>query len=1097
MKKKFCFDRDWKFSGLIKLLKVMRLTVFLLLVSVAGVLANKSYSQTKMLNLNMHEATVKEVLKSIEDQSEFYFLYSENLIDVERKVNITIENKKVEQVLNLIFEGTGVEYSIRDHFIVLTTPEESTGELDVLQQPKTISGKVTDSSGLPLPGVSVIIKGTTQGAVTNADGEYSLVNVPENTILQFSFVGMKTQEVPVGSQTTINISMVEEAIGLEEVVAIGYGTMKKSDLTGAVSSVKSEELNSFPTNNLSQALQGRSTGIHVQQNSGAPGSAIQIRIRGTNSIQGSNEPLWIIDGFPGDQSLLNSSDIESIEILKDASATAIYGSRGANGVILVTTKRGREGKTKIDYQGGFSIQTIRKKMDLMNAKEYAQFYNIFWENTKGAEYFSQNEIDNFGESTDWQDIVFRAAPVHNHSLTVSGGNNKTQFSVGTSYLDQGGIIETNDYRRIVLRSNVNHEISDKFNISFNTILSRIDNNPVNDSRILLAALSAAPTVDPYDEDGDYTDLNTIYAFSPDNLYNPEADFNEVSNLQVTNRVMANVSLLYKPIDGLSIKISGNVSNTDYRSDSYTGVDYPTSSGGASISSNRSLHLNSDNIVTYNKNINEVHNISVTGALTYEKSTSKSLGASGSGFLSDATETYNIGSASTIGTPWSSYSDWALLSYLGRLNYSYKNKYLATVSFRADGSSRYSEGNKWGFFPSGAIAWRITEENFMKNLGTISDAKIRVGYGETGSTAISPYYTLDMLSSGKALFENGLYTYFAPGTRLPGDLKWETTSQIDFGLDISFIDNRFRITSDYYIKNTRDLLNTVQLPASLGYRTTVKNIGEMRNRGFEFQLDANILNREFKWDMSANISFNRNEIVKLYEGQDIPGSIFNVIVANNNINLLREGESISAFYGYKWKGFDENGHYTYQDITGDGEVTDEDRTFIGDPNPDFIYGLNSNMSWKNFDLNLFIQGSYGNDIFALGMVNQNYKWYIGYNMQKEVLYNHWSPENVNARYPVIDEIFSTEMADNFMYNGSYIRLKNIELSYNLPLKKYGINWLTKGQVYISAQNLLTITDYPWWDPEVNSYGGGNSINQGIDYYSYPTAKSFTVGVKLSF
>ncbi len=1071
----------------------MKLTFCMLLLAAVSV-ATESFSQSAKLKLKMENATLVEIFQEIERTSDIGFLFKNDQLDLTKKYSINVENNSVEEILRMLL---GDKYSYR--FIGDNVVITAKGDLNSpgVQQQETVSGKVTNSSGEPLPGVTVVVKGTIHGIVTDVDGNYTLFKVPADATLVFSFVGMKTQEIVITGKSNIDIVMVEDAIGIEEVVAIGYGTMKKSDLTGSVASVKSEDITDIPSNNITQALQGRVAGVQIQQNSGAPGATMQVRIRGTNSIQGSNEPLWIIDGFPGDQAILNSADIESVEVLKDASATAIYGSRGANGVIIITTKRGKSGATKVDYEGSYSIQTVRKKLDLMDANEYARFYNIYWNNLKGENYFTQNEIDNLGKGTDWQDLIFRLAPVHDHSLTVSGGNEKTQFSVGTSYFDQAGIIENNDYRRIVLRANVNHDISKKFSVSYNAILSRIDQSPTNDSDVLRSALSATPTVGPYDNEGKYVLLNDVYPFSPDNLINPTAYFNEVSDKQVYNKVMANLAFTYRPFDGLSVKISGNIANGEYRSDNYTGVDYPDSSGSASVYTSNSLHLNSDNIITYNKTIDDIHNITVTGAFTYEDDISKSLGASGAGFLSDATETYDIGSATTIGTPHTSYSDWSLLSYLGRFNYSYKSKYQATVSFRADGSSRYSKGNKWGYFPSGAVAWRISEEEFMNDIDFISDAKIRLGYGQTGSTAINPYYTLDMLSSGKASFENGLYTYFAPGTRLPGNLKWETTAQTDIGLDIGFLNSRFRLTADYYIKNTRDLLNTVQLPASLGYTTTVKNIGKIKNKGFELQLDANILNREFEWDISANISFNRNEVVKLYEGQDIPGTIYNVIVANDYINLLREGNPISAFYGYQLDGLDEDGHYTYKDIDGKDGITADDKTWIGDPNPDFIYGLTSNMSWKNFELNLFIQGSQGNDIYGLSMVNQNYKWYIGYNMQKEVLHDHWSPETPNAKYPAIDNIFSTRMADNFVYDGSYLRLKNIELAYNIPVNKLGMKWLKKGQIYLSGQNLLTITSYPWWDPEVNSQGGSNSVNQGIDNYSYPTAKGFTIGAKLSF
>uniref|UniRef100_UPI003217C2BC SusC/RagA family TonB-linked outer membrane protein n=1 Tax=uncultured Draconibacterium sp. TaxID=1573823 RepID=UPI003217C2BC len=656
-------------------------------------------------------------------------------------------------------------------------------------QQTIITGKVTMVSGESLPGVSVIVKGTSVGTITDTNGNFSLNIFEEAKTLVFTFIGMKTKEVNITSSAKYNIVLEEDVYNLEEVVAIGYGTMKKSDLTGSVASVKGEEISSFPNTSITQAMQGRSAGVQVLQNTGAPGAKIQVRIRGANSIKGSNAPLWVIDGFPGDQNMLNPSDIESIEVLKDASATAIYGSRGANGVIIVTTKRGRIGETKVDYEGSYSIQTIRKKLDLMNAKEYAQFYNIQQLNDTGEEYFSQNQINNYGEGTDWQDLIFASAPLHNHSLTVSGGNTKTQFSVGGSYYDQKGIVKNSDYRKFTLRANVNHDISKKISITYNAILSRVDESPKNSnggnrgSSLLGAIVSAPPTTTPYNDDGTYRLLTTVYPFSGNAIMNPLAYINESSGDLYANRVNANIAFIYKPIDDLSIRISGNVKNDDRRSDYYTTLLYPGSLGSASVGTTNGITLNSDNIVTYNKIFNEVHSLTVTGAYTYEESTYKSVGASGKGFLSDVYESFNIGAANTLGTPYSGYSNWALMSCLGRVNYSYKGKYMGTVSFRADGSSRYSPGNKWGYFPSGAVAYRISEENFMKDLNFISDLKLRASYGESGSTAISSYATLDMLSSGKTVFGDELYTYFAPSTTYPGNLKWETTAQTDFGIDV--------------------------------------------------------------------------------------------------------------------------------------------------------------------------------------------------------------------------------------------------------------------------------------------------------------------------
>jgi TonB-linked SusC/RagA family outer membrane protein len=821
---------------------------------------------------------------------------------------------------------------------------------NVSAQDHIVKGSVRNTSGQPIPGVTIVVKGTMNGTVSGIDGSFTIGNVPSEGILVFSFVGMETKEVAVEGSSTIDIALEEGTIGLEEVVAIGYGTMKKSDLTGSLSSVKGEEISAFPATTVSQALQGRASGVQVIQNTGQPGAAMQIRIRGTNSIKGDNSPLWIIDGFPGDEGILNMSDIESIEVLKDASATAIYGSRGANGVILVTTKQGKTGKTKVEYDGSYSMQTVRKKLDLMNAEEYMLLTNIQQLNDEGEEYFAQSDINEIGRGYDWQDLMFRTAPVQDHSLTVSGGNEKTQYSVGSSYFDQKGVL-LNDkgYQRISLRANLNLEVSKKFSIAYKVIATRVDRDTkyslIGPWTAINAIAMAPPTLGPYNDDGSDKNLTTVYPFSYDGLRNPVAYANKITSKTYSNMIMTNLGLTFSPLNGLSIKISGNANNTDTRADEYTPTTYFDNAGSASITNSESLHINSDNIITYQRSFNDIHDFSVTGAVTYEEYKYTDSELSGSGFLSNNYETYNIGSASTISTPSSSYLKWNLLSYLGRINYSYKGKYMATVSFRADGSSRYSEGNKWGYFPSGALAWRISDEDFMKNSELFSNLKIRAGYGETGSTAIDPYATLSMLSTGKTVFDNDLYTYFAPSTTLPGDLKWETTAQTDIGIDVGIVNNRINLSADYYVKNTRDLLNSVQLPRSSGYTSTIKNIGEIQNKGLDLQLDASIIDREVKWNITANISFNRNKVKKLYEGQDITGSTYGIVVLSDYVNLVREGEPIGVFYGYQEDGYDEDGIIQYKDNDGVDGITAADKTIIGDPNPDFIYGLNSILTCK--------------------------------------------------------------------------------------------------------------------------------------------------------
>ncbi|MEJ7557461.1 MAG: TonB-dependent receptor [Pedobacter sp.] len=964
-----------------------------------------------------------------------------------------------------------------------------------------INGQVSDNIG-PLSGVSVLVKGTQRGVSTNSDGKYS-ISAAKGSVLVFSSIGYDPKEVVVGNETVINVTLTSGQSDLDEVVVVGYGTARKRDLTGSVASIKGSELNSVPSTNVIQSLAGRASGVNVSQNTGAPGAAISVRIRGTNSIQGSNEPLYVVDGFPYSSSptLLNNADIESVEVLKDASATAIYGSRGANGVVLITTKKGKAGKVVVDYDGYYGMQTLRKKLDLMNATEYANFYNEQAANDKANPRFTPDQINGFGEGTDWQDAIFQRAPMMNNSVTVSGGTEKTRFSVAASNFNQNGIVIGSDYVRNSLRLNLNSEISKMFKFDVSAILTRVNEERKNLDRgnrggsLLSAALSGYPTVGLYNPDGTYTKLAEAYTWGSNVIINPLNFIYQYKDVTRSNRVLTNTSLSFEPIKGLIFKTLAGIENTDDRNDIYRTTKFVNSTGFASVSTPSVTSLLSENTVNYQKTLGK-HTFSALAGFTYQDYVSTSLLASGNGFISDNQETYDIGAAATQGVPASYYTKWALLSYLSRVNYNYNDKLLATISFRADGSSRYSEGQKWGYFPSVALAYRLSQESFIKQYEVISDLKLRVGYGETGNTAINPYYTLNQLASGQVVFGDALTTSYAPGTRLAGPLKWETTTQTDVGLDLGILNNRLSFTLDLYVKNTRDLLNNVSLPSSLGYAYTVQNIGKIQNKGIDMSVSADVLTNEFKWQLGGNLSINRNKVIKLNNGSDILGETIGAALSDN-ANILREGYPLGSFYGYVEKGFDQNGLIAYEDFNNNGIRDAGDKRIIGNPNPKFTYGLTSNMSYKNFDLSIFVQGTEGNDIYNLSAQGQNYDYGQGLNMLKEVYYNHWTPTNVNAKYPVIKALSQAQMSNRFIEDGSFLRLKNIQITYNLPIEKWNIKGLTRGQIYVSGQNLLTITNYSWYDPEVNSYGSSNSIVQGVDHYVYPTAKTVTFGVRASF
>lgn len=972
-------------------------------------------------------------------------------------------------------------------------------------QGATISGTIVDADGNSLPGTTVLIKGTQIGAISDDSGNYS-IDIPADQIdvvLVFSFLGFETKEVTVDNQTTIDVTLGADEEELDEVVVIGYGSARRSDLTGSVAQVNTDELNAFPTSNVIQSLNGRAPGVQVIQNNGAPGGGVSVRIRGANSIQGDNDPLYVIDGFPfsGNPTNLNNSDIASIEILKDASATAIYGSRGANGVVLITTKSGSGAGTVVEFDAAYSVQSLRKKLDLMNGSQYAELMNIQAENDGLNPYFTDGEVNSFGEGTDWQDEIFQQAPIKNTSLSISGGGENTQFLVGGSIFQQDGIIKGSDYDRYSLRSNVNHKISDKFKVDFNTTLTKLvtarrdSEGGARGASMIGAALGASPLSSPYSPDGTINNLADDFPFVSPDLVNPLYFINEQSTVITANVVLANAAISYNPIPEITIKVSGGIENRDDRTDNYRSRNFINSNGNASITTSQYLSRLNENTITYADVFNEKHDLNVLAGFTYQDFTTKYLAGSGAGFLSDLYETDNLGAAETPGIPTSGYSNSVLLSYLGRVNYGFDSKYLFTASFRADGSSRYSEGNKWGYFPSGAVAWKVSEEDFMKNLETVSTLKIRSSWGLTGSQAINPYATLNQLFPGYTVFGDELFNFLAPGSTLPGDLKWETTEQFDLGLDMGLWEDRIILGADYYVKTTDDLLSTVRLPSSYGYTTTIANVGSIENKGVELSLYAQVLSNDFRWSLDGNISFNRNKVLSLNDGQPILTNFINIVTVSDNFSIMEEGRPLGQFWGYQEDGYTESGAIKYVDRNNDGEISEADKTYIGDPNPDFFYGFNSNMSFKGFQLDIFFQGSQGNDIMNVSAISSTMDYGQGLNMPEEVLLDHWTPTNTDAKYPKISRNSSSRVSDRFVEDGSYLRLKNILLAYNFPLNNSQGKFLKSLRLYASGQNLLTFTNYSWWDPEVNSKGADNRM--GIDHFSYPIPKSYTIGLNATF
>lgn len=953
--------------------------------------------------------------------------------------------------------------------------------------------KVVDELG-PLPGAAVLVKGTTNGQAVDNNGVCTISSVPDKAVLVISCLGYDDTEVIWNGKSDITVRMKSSSQLLDETVVVGYGTQRKKDLSGAIAQVKGDVINEYSTLSVANALQGRVAGVEISQLNGQPGAGMQVRIRGANSIKGSNDPLWIIDGFPGDINMINTSDIESVEILKDASATAIYGSRGANGVVIVTTKRAKQGDLHVEYNGSAGVQTLTKTLEMLSGDEYMHYLNDKAAIQGNPAVFTPEQIAANQWSTNWQDEITRPALLTDHSVSVSGGNDKMQSIVGASWFRQDGIVKRSGYQRASINAKLNYNISKYVSANANIIYSYTVHDQMNSqgggTSAIVSSFKTSPLATPHYDDGTWND----FVSQPAGGLNPVAYLYEVSNRWRSNRIVANAGITIRPVSGLSIQLTGNVRNGLSRKDYFKTKKYPNSVGEASISFGDTMDLSGNGIITYDKSFGK-HNLNVMGGVTYEQDITKSTSTgTARGFLSDVVESFDLDAADTKGLPTSGYSDWKLLSFLGRLNYNYDNRYLLTVNFRADGSSRYSRGNKWGYFPSAAFAWRASQEDFLRNVDWLSELKFRVGYGVTGSTAISPYSTQNTLESVNVVFDKQTTVGYAPKDTYLGDLRWETTAQLNTGFDLSVFHDRLRITADYYHKRTYDLLNDVEMPRSSGYTTALRNIGSIRNSGVELQADARLIDRSVKWDLGVNFSLNRSKILKLADGKDIFGSKISNTIISDQLNVMREGERMYLFYGYVEDGYDDKGQLTYKDLDEDGSITTKDKRVIGDPNPDFLLNFNTSVSWKGFTLSAFFQGSFGGDLYSLTMATIAYDYANNGNVLKDVYNNHWTPDRTDAKYPNLISNLNLKLSDRFVYDATYLRLKNVELSYAIPCKG---SFLKKAKVYVSGQNLVTFTSYPLWNPDVNAKGGGASLTQGVDDSCYPIARTLTLGCRLTF
>jgi TonB-linked SusC/RagA family outer membrane protein len=1168
MKKNFRDGEVLSGNFLRQLFFIMKLTLFFLMTSALGLFATGSYSQNTRVTLDLKSVTVKEALKAIENTSEFFFIYNNELINVDREISLNVKNQKISEVLNDIFGGKDVEITVIDRKIILAPA--FMGE----QQGKKVSGKVTDSSGGTVPGVSVVVKGTTTGIITDAGGNFSFSNVPANAVLQFSFVGMKSQEVAVDGKTTINVVLIEETIGIEEVVAIGYGTMKKKDLTGSVTNVSSGRLLDRPAFNVAQAIAGKVAGVKIIERNGAPGGNAMIRIRGTNSINAvSNDPLFVVDGVVGVANalgILNPNEIESMDVLKDASATAIYGARGSNGVILITTKRGIAGKTQVEYNGYVTRGVMNRKFYVLNAEQFMYVYTQAFMNVKkygsspnwpslydaailtaagqsltGATTYSEMKylfeqttpggysIPLMGKDgnyykprfdSNWEDQIFTPSTSTNHQLNIRGGNEMAKFGVFINYALEDGLLLNSYFNRYSGKLNGDIKVTNWLDVSANIGINK-NKNRTNDvsyisgglARTAVEAYSILPTKYPNDQAiyGAYAGQwgrNRDFPAGEDNT-TPVHTSAEVETFSDRSQFTGDITFNFKINKDLSFKANFAVDGNFYKYNNYGGREIARGSqGNANINISNAFYWQNENYFNYFKTFGD-HTFTGMLGLSWSRYSWENLNTSNQYFFDDFYKWHNIGiGTATRPAPSSSDGKNSLNSYFARANYNYKGKYFVTVTGREDGSSRFGANSKYGFFPSGSLAWKVSEEEFAKNLSVLSNLKLRASIGQTGNQEIGSYVTQTFIGSGNIVMGGTVTPGLYPNSVGNADLKWEKTTQYDGGIDIGLFKDRLALNLDYYYKLTEDMLLDVPLPQSTTTGSVKKNYGTIENKGIELTIDShNISKDNFSWSTGVTFSANKNKIIKLGPtGADI---LRNSWVGGAN-TILREGESVASFFGLTRLGTFSTteaslaarygfvpGDVKYLDKNGDGVISFvSDGGVLGSAFPIWDMNINNSIQFKNFDFNFDIRFSYGAK--KENRTNHSSEDRQAMAGGKNSILNAWRPDHQNTMIGQVrpgmgGAYYQTYPDTHWIEDASFIRGEGATLGYSFPKSIINRLNVTKLRVYATAKNFFVLTKYTGYDPEGSDNDNMDSITPGMDFYMYPRPTTYTFGVNINF
>ena len=1125
-----CFTKTWR---------IMRLSVFFLCVMAAQTWALDSYSQVTRLSLNLKDTRVIDILGEIEEKTEFFFLFNQKLVDVERKVDIEVRNRKIDDVLNELFAGTNVNYLVMNRQIVLTTAqpgsEEYRQQTAALQQGQ-ITGRVTDRTGAPLPGVTVVIKGTTTGTITDSNGNYTLGNISPNATLVFSFVGLLTQELVFGSQTSINVTMVQDVIGIEEVVAIGYGTIKKSDLTGSVHRVNIEKYRNQATTNILELLSGTVPGFNSTQSTNASGGG-SMEIRGPTSLKASNEPLIVLDGaiYNGTIGSINPSDVESIDILKDASASAVYGSKAAAGVIIITTKRGIESKPTISFSSKVGIAGMTNVLRSFNAEEYLKAREFAWPilyPDKPVHYFSHpdnlpNEISieewknydttplenplelygnriglrpvelkNFvaGKTTDWEKLFWQNGIRQEYDVSIFGGTSDIKYYWSVAYNHNQGAIKGDEYQTVRSRINIESRITKSINVNLNAHFS--DQNDGFEKADLRLFLRQSPYGEMYDENGEFR----FYPMDDNNGVNPFKDYTYLDRYNKAQSLFANFTIDVKLFEGLSFRssyINRYFNRANYK---FEPVETPAGFAAGGIGSRNITRVYEwmvDNILSYEKNINKIHGFYFTFLFNAEKYQDWHENQNSSKFEPSDVLSFHSMQSGTIVTINTDDNLRTASAIMGRLNYKLLDRYLATITYRRDGNSAFGQSNPYADFPSLALAWWISEEKFF-NDRFINNLKIRTSWGKNGNSSIGMYDALARLRTDKYMYGNTIASSIYSSTMANSNLKWESTRSINIGLDFGIFNNILFGSADLYSMTTNDLLLDRSLPNIIGYSSVAANLGELENRGFEFNLNSrNINNEKIVWSSLFTFAFNRNKIKRLY------GDLIDIFDNNGVIIGQKEpdditngwfiGESIDRIWDYKvigvWQLNEKEeaarynktpGDHKLQDVNNDGVLLPlDDKVFQGYRTPQYRFGLRNDISFfRNFNLSFFIRA----DLDFYGQNNQMYRYgWDSIERTNMIKVQYWTPENPsNTHAKLLPNVGGPSY--NYYEDRSFIRLQDVSLSYNFTnkiIERFNIKNLN---AFISLRNAVTITKWTNWDPE-----SGNT----------PMPKYSTIGFNVSF